>query len=228
MNSVQYEELCRFFLAQKVGISPDKICSTRIPNPKRQNLPQYSHQIDLYWETGDDVSQYLNIANAKWRGSDKVDQSDVMLLQQVKEDLQAHKAVMITNTEFTFGADAVAQDKGIALHIVRPTFDVTALPSKDRPVILAGIQHIASTTSQSVYEHVVVQRAFDLAESVPERSPGSQPGHISHSPTSVPGYESRIVAGYSHRGGLSGGGHKGGGGGHGPETRGGGPGFRTK
>ncbi len=228
MNSVQYEELCRFFLAEKVGVSPDKICSVRIPNPKRQDLPQYSHQIDLYWKTGDDVSQYLNIANAKWRGTYKVDQPDVMLLQQVKDELRAHKAVMITNTAFTSGADAVAQDKGIALHIVRPTFDVTSLPSKGRPEILAGIQQIASTTSQCVYEHVVVQRAFDLAASVPERRPASQPGQISHSPTSVPGYQTRVVTGYSHRGGPSGGGHKGGGGGRGPETRGGAPGSRTK
>ena len=228
MNSVQYEELCRFFLAEKIGVSPDKICSVRISNPKRQDLPQYSHQIDLYWETGDDVFQYLHIANAKWRGTDKVDQSDVMLLQQVKDNLQAHKAVMITNTAFTSGADAVAQDKGIALHILRPTFDATALPSKARSEILAGIQQIASTTSQCVYEHVVVQRTFDLAASVPEHRPASQSGYISQSPTSVPGYQTRVVTGYSHRGGSSRGGHSGGGGGRGPETRGGGPGFRTK
>jgi hypothetical protein len=81
MNSKQYEELCRFFLADKLGINIEGISSVLIPNPKRPNLPEYHHQIDLYWEIGNDVATYLNIANAKWRGSDKVDQPDVLLLQ---------------------------------------------------------------------------------------------------------------------------------------------------
>jgi len=228
MNSIQYEELCRFFLADKVGISPDEIRSVRIPNPKRQELPQYSHQIDLYWETGDDAFLYLHIANAKWRGTEKVDQPDVMLLQQVKDDVKAHKAVMITNTEFTSGADAVALDKGIALHIVRPTFDVASLASKNRPEILAQIQSIASTSSQCVYEHIVVQRAFDLASSVPEQSATVLPGQTPHSPTSAHGYQTRVVSGYTHRGRPSSGRGRVGGAGGGGETRGGGSGFRTK
>ena len=120
MNSIQYEELCRFFLADKLGISIEKIQSVRIPNPKRPDLPGYNHQIDLYWEDGNELTQYLNIANAKWRSSSKVDQSEVLLLQQVKDDLAAHKAMMITNIGFTEGAKAVAKNKEIALHIVSP------------------------------------------------------------------------------------------------------------
>ena len=68
------------------------------------------HQIDLYWETEDAISLHLHIANAKWRGSDKVDQPDVLLLQKVKEKVAAHKAVMITNSEYTKGAIAAAMD----------------------------------------------------------------------------------------------------------------------
>jgi len=101
MNSRQFEELCRVFLADKVALSVADILSGDIPNPKRPGLPEYKHQIDLYWETGNEIALYLNIANAKWRGSQKVDQSDVLLLQQVKQKVGAHKAVMITNSEYT-------------------------------------------------------------------------------------------------------------------------------
>ena len=226
MNSIQYEELCRFFLAEKVGIPPEEILSVRIPNPKRKDLPQYSHQIDLYWETGDDAFQYLHIANAKWRGTDKVDQPDVMLLQQVKDDVQAHKAVMITNTESTSGADAVAQDKGIALHIVRPKFDVASLPLKERPEILVGIQKIASLCSQPVYEHVVVQRGFNFAASVSEQPSTARPGQIPHSHTSSTRHQKRVVTGYTHRGGPSSGGRNRGG--FSGQSRGGGPRIRNK
>src|SRR5262245_23733131 len=145
MNSIQYEELCRFFLAQRTGLLLDQVVSARIPNPKRANLPQYHHQIDLYWETGDDVCLYLNIANAKWRASAKVDQGEVLLLQQVKQELSAHKAVMIANTEFTSGAEAVAQDKGIALHIVQPAFEPTVLSATDRALIREKLAEISST-----------------------------------------------------------------------------------
>jgi hypothetical protein len=101
MNSKQYEELCRYFLADKLGVDVNTIQSVEIENPRRPGLPKYKHQIDLYWETGDEVSLYLNITNAKWRGSDKVDQPEVMLLQQVKQSVGAHKAVMIANSGFT-------------------------------------------------------------------------------------------------------------------------------
>ena len=101
MNSQQYEELCRFFLADKLGVSTDEVRSARIPNPRRPGLPEYKHQIDLYWETGNELTLYLNIANAKWRSTRKVDQGEVLLLQQVKQKAGAQKAVMITNSGFT-------------------------------------------------------------------------------------------------------------------------------
>jgi hypothetical protein len=164
MNSKQYEELCRVFLADKVGIRVVDIHSVDIPNPRRQGLPEYKHQIDLYWETENEVALYLNIANAKWRGSQKVDQPDVLLLQKVKEKVGAHKAVMITNSEFTAGAVAAAQDEGIALHIVQPMFDYGALEKKRRGVILIQIQQLAATSTEPLYAHEIVFRAFDLCQ----------------------------------------------------------------
>ncbi len=132
MNSIQYEELCRFYIAKKLQISVDMVKSTHVPNPVRPGLPQYKHQIDLYWETEDEISKYLNIANAKWRGPAKVDQPEILLLQQVKQKVGAHKAIMITNTGFTSGAEAAARDDGIGMHIVVPAFDYSNLPKKNR------------------------------------------------------------------------------------------------
>ena len=166
MNSIQYEELCRFFLSDKLGIPIKDVQSVRIPNPKRLDLPEYKHQIDLYWEDGNELTQYLNIANAKWRSSDKVDQGEVLLLQQVKEDLDAHKAVMITNIGFTEGAKAVAKNKGIALHIVSPSFDHTilSLSPKNRATIQTQLQEF-SASSKLAYAHKMVHRAFELGTS---------------------------------------------------------------
>jgi hypothetical protein len=65
MNSIQYEELCRFYIARKLGIPINLVKSTHMPNPVRPGLPEYKHQIDLYWETEDEIAKYLNIANAK-------------------------------------------------------------------------------------------------------------------------------------------------------------------
>lgn len=164
MNSKQYEELCRYFLANKLGVDLNSIQSVEIENPRRPGLPEYKHQIDLFWETGDEVSLYLNIANAKWRSSDKVDQPEVLLLHQVKQSVGAHQAVMITNSGFTNGAKAVAQHEGIALHIVKPNFNTAALPIKDVKPIQDKLQEIAQNTNEPIYSHHVEYRAFDLED----------------------------------------------------------------
>ena len=132
MNRIQYEELSRFYIAKRLGVDHGTIRSVVVPNPQRPGLPEYKHQIDLYWDTEDAVSHYLNTANAKWRGASKVDQPDVLLLQQVREKVAAHKAIMITNSAFTSGAIAAAYDEGIGLHLVRPSFDVSVLSEADR------------------------------------------------------------------------------------------------
>lgn len=226
MNSIQYEELCRYFLAQKVGVDIEQILSVRIPNPKRKDLPQYHHQIDLYWETNNDLCQYLNIANAKWRGSGKVEQCDVLLLQQVKMEVDAHKAMMITSSEFTSGAEAVAKDKGIALHIVKPTFDVTILPAKDRFLIQEKIQEVdSSIADQTVYEHVTIYKAFELSETKPFDICTVQ--NIGSSTKIATNYDTKIAGGVSNKGGsgvtTQHGTYSGG-----SFTKGGSGGFRTK
>ena len=115
MNSQQYEELCRYFLAKKLGMNVEQVQSIQIPNPTRPELPVYKHQIDLYWETESELGKYLHIANAKWRGNDKVDQPEVLLLQQVKQKVAAHKALILTTQGYTAGAVAAAKDEGITV-----------------------------------------------------------------------------------------------------------------
>lgn len=169
MTGIQYEEFCRFFLADKLSIPIEEVKSCTISSPTRSDLPQYSHQIDLYWEDGNELTKYINIANSKWRLSDKVDQGDVLLLQQVKEELRANKAMMITSIGFTKGAEDVAANKNIALHIVRPTFDYTRLHQKDRETIKTQLQGL-STSSNLDYYHKIVYRTFELETSTEVQS----------------------------------------------------------
>jgi hypothetical protein len=191
MNSIQYEELCRYFLAQTMGVRVDTMKSIRVPNPKRPDLPEYSHQVDLYWETGNEVCSYINIANAKWRGSDKVDQGDVLLIDSVKQKISAHKAVMITNTEFTSGAEAAAQNSGIALHIVRPEFSAATLHAKDRLLIQLQLSELAATSTTPIFTHILRYRDVDVI-------PSTKPGSVSP-PRNIPATANRVVTGYSTR-----------------------------
>ena len=98
MTSQQYEELCCFFIAQEMKIDIAQVVSRVITNPCRQREPghwdldPYKHQIDLYWETEDALAQYVHIAEAKWRGRERVSQHEVLLLQKVREKVAAHKA----------------------------------------------------------------------------------------------------------------------------------------
>ena len=71
--------------------------------------------------------------------------------------------MMVTNTGFTEGAKAVAKDEGVALHIVRPSFDRAILDSdpKNREVLQTQLQKL-STNSKPPYVHEMVHRAFEL------------------------------------------------------------------
>ena len=188
MNSQQYEEICRYFLAEELKINVNEIQSVNIPNPTRPGLPQYKHQIDLYWETQSQLASYLNIANAKWRGNAKVDQQEVMLLQQVRQKVAAHKAFMLTTQGYTSGAIAAAKDEGITLLIVKPTLDFNLLPTKDRNAIYDGLKELASTSNQPIYSYEIVHKAFDFTEI-------STQVQSSHSPSGTPAYETKIVSG---------------------------------
>jgi hypothetical protein len=175
MNDMQYEELCRRFIAEKENLSLTKVRSGRVPNPKRGRLPVYEHQIDLYWETGSEIATYLHIANAKWRASEKIRQSDVELLQHVRQKVAAHKAFLITNSGFTAGAIAAAKDEGIALHIVRHDFESADLPKKDRAAIQASLAAIKAETARRLWTHHVEHKGlgFDGDAPKPHATPGS-------------------------------------------------------
>ncbi len=196
MTSKQYKELCRVFLADQLAIPIEDILSVELPNPGRPSLPEYKHQIDLYWETGDPVARYLNIANAKWRSSEKVEQGELMLLQKVKEKVAAHKAVMLTNSGFTRGAVAVAKHEGIALHVVRPMFDFAVLHAKNPVIIREQIQTIATTASKPLYSTEVVHRALDPQ---PTPAAGTSPAPPAHSHRMVTNVSNRALTPSTNR-----------------------------
>ena len=160
MTGVQYEELCRYFVADKLEMPIEKVLSPQILNPLRLGpsgfgvAETYAHQVDLYWETEDGLAKYVNIANAKWRTNTKVHQADVLLLQQVRVKIGAHKAIMITNTDFTDVAVRVAKDEGIGLYIVKPQFDPAQMP-ENRNLALAHIRQLTTPA----YKECVVWKA---------------------------------------------------------------------
>ena len=176
MHYIQYEELCRLFIADKYELSIEEVRSVRIQNPQRPGLRKFHHQIDLYWEDGNEVALYLNIADAKWRGSDKVCQEDMLKLQKVREKVAAQKAIMITNTDFTDGAKGAAEDEGNGLHIVRPDFDLAILDPDltDRKAIQIQLNELKNS-GKPVYDYKIIRRALDsetvgtFHTSVPEK-----------------------------------------------------------
>jgi len=200
MNSKQYEELCRYFLANKLGVSLDDIKSVSIPNPNRPGLPKYKHQIDLYWETESNLVLYLHIANAKWRGNNKVDQPELMLLQKVKEKVAAHKAMMLTNLGYTAGAVAAAKDEGIALHVVKPDFPIGLLPKQDRAIIQGKLNEVANSSTKPIFLHEIVHKAFDFRE-VSSQARVSSPlsGPSSFQTKIISGYDTKVGGGYSRK-----------------------------
>lgn len=195
MDSDQYEELCRLFIAEKTNLHTDDIKSVSIPNAKRPGLPGHKHQIDLCWESSDSIAVYLNIADAKWRGTAKVDLGEILLLQQVRQQVAAHKAFMITNVGFTAGAIAAAKDHGIALHVVAPTFDTSGLPRSDRRAIQEALRDRASQLVGSLYSHHVEHRSLGFGGRAATAS--STPG--TSATTRSERYETRIMSVPSQR-----------------------------
>lgn len=188
MDSRLYEELCRFYLADQIGVPVEDIASRVIENPQRPGDPELSHQIDHYWETGSDAVLYVNIANAKWRTTDKADQGEILAVHAVKELIRAHKALLITSTEFTKGARGLAAQHGIGLHVVRPKFEYDAIPLGDRETMRTALSEIGG----ELYTHEVVHRGLD---------PGERPRTVSPATRPSPGYFTRQVTDYTTRGG---------------------------
>lgn len=197
MHSKQYEELCRLFLATELGIGIDSIRSADVPCASLPDKPEYKTQIDLYWYTENSLCQYFNVANAKWRGSSKVDQGEVQLLFQVAQDVRAQKAVMITNLGFTEGALAVAENKGIALHVVRPAFDCAKLHPKDATLIRSQLLELRSTQAEPLYTFEVVHRGFDLTLQVAPEQSSAGPALVAGPAGGV--VQNRVVTAYKNR-----------------------------
>ncbi len=123
--------------------------------------------------------------------------------------IRAHKALLITSTDFTAGARGLAAQHGIGLHIVRATFDHARIPLGDRAKMRTAITSLATKP----YTFEVVHRGLDLAERPAPIGPASRP---------APAYTTRELTGYTTREGhgpvsknrsLSGGGGGPGGGG---------------
>ena len=188
MNGTQYEEFCRLFVYNELKIPVENIKSGSIPSAIRPGLEGYKNQIDLYWELEDKLTRNLVIVNAKWRSSnkDKVKQPDVLLIQQVKNEIAAQKAMIITNTDFTCGAQKAAKNHEIALHIVKPNFDYATLHTNDIPTMQTQLQEFYSI-SEKPYIHEMVHRAFDFdignttQTSVPDKT-HFQTREIKHAP----------------------------------------------
>lgn len=167
MESVQYEEFCRLFLSEELDIPIQKIRSGKIPSAIQPGLEEYKNEIDLYWEYEDKLTQNLSIVNAKWRRPEKnsekykVKQPDVLLIQQVKQEIAANKAMIITNTDFTSEALKAAKNHRIALHIVSPNFDYATLHAKDKQTMQTQLQEFFNSTTEP-YTHDVVYKVFDF------------------------------------------------------------------
>jgi len=180
MTSIQYEELCRVYIAEQFKIPSSKVTSERLENPAFPGDETFKHQVDLVWTVEDAAVRYFNIANAKWRGTEKVDQGEIGLLQWVRGCVKAHKALMIGNTDFTEGARKAAEHEGIGLHVVRPDFAVEVLPrTTDRVAIQNALASLAASAGKPLYDHTVVFRALEPAGWTPSAtSPDAAPVSI--------------------------------------------------
>lgn len=163
MKWQQYEELCRLFIADIFEISIEEVKSVKIPSPTHPDSVKYKKQIDLYWKLENEFYQYINIADAKWRGSDNVSKMMAENLQFVKNDISnINKAILITNTDFDDGVIGIADKYGMGLYIVRPDFDRAIFEPdlKDRKIIQNQLQELVDN-GKSVYDCKIIRRALD-------------------------------------------------------------------
>ena len=178
MHYIQYEELCRLYIANIFDLSIEEVKSVKIPSPTHPDFVKNENQIDLYWESGNEVTRSLNIADAKWRGSNNVSKMMAGYLQFVKNDISnINKAILITNTDFDDGVIGIADKYGMGLYIVRPDFDLAILDTdlKDREIIQNNLLELVDN-GKTVYDYKIIRRALDsetvgtVHTSVPEKT----------------------------------------------------------
>jgi len=160
MNGLQFEELCRFFVAKTLGMPVEKVRWMRIPCAVRPGTALDTYQVDLMWETETAMAKYLTIAEAKWRVGHKVDRDDVLLLEQFRIGAGAHKAMLISNAEFTSGVLTTAERLGIAVHRLVPTFSALEMPLRDRAAFQNCLNQMATKTKE-LYTHDVKCKSLD-------------------------------------------------------------------
>ncbi len=82
-----------------------------------------THQIDVYWEFSDGISNYATIVQAKDYNS-KVSQDKLLTFKSVIDDLPGHpKGIFVTKTGYQKGAKAYAEANDILLYELRKPND---------------------------------------------------------------------------------------------------------
>lgn len=125
LTGPEYEQFVRAVLCDRLNIAPDALISARSPGATLPGTSHLQHQIDLFYVEETEVAKYLTIIECKYRTSAPVDQQELQNLAFVKDNIRAHKAIMVTNRGFTGGAKAVAESQEIALLIVDPELQLT-------------------------------------------------------------------------------------------------------
>lgn len=161
MLGSHYEQIVRSVLARKLAISPNDLRSSREPGAVLPGGAPLLHQIDLIYTEKSPVADYVTVIECKYRSSAPVDQEEVAKLAFVKSSMRASKAILVTNTEFTRGAQTLADAERVALLIVRPEIDsetLAAVPtSGDADAIFSAVDEILARP-QARTEIVVVRR----------------------------------------------------------------------
>ena len=119
MTHMQYRELCRLFIVQRLHLEASLVRTLRLPVARRGGLPALRQEVDLYWESEDRLARFRNIASLAWRERAKVNETEVLLLGRARERVGAHKALFFANTGFTRRALRVADDEGIGLVLLQ-------------------------------------------------------------------------------------------------------------
>jgi hypothetical protein len=130
------------------------------------------------------------IANAKWRRPQhRLAQGEVLLLQQVRNQIGAHKALLLTNADYSEGARAAAEQIGIGLHIVRPAFTFARLHHFDPVIIRDQLASLARMQGRRpLYEHEIVRKGSGSEPSVtgagafPAQPPAAAPAFVPCAP----------------------------------------------
>jgi hypothetical protein len=159
MTGLEYEQFVRAVLCQRLGLEPSSLQSLRSSGVTLPGGAGLKHQIDLFHVEETEIAKYITIIECKYRGSGLVDQQELQNLAFVKENVRAHKAIMVTNKGFTSGAMAVAESQEIALLIIEPETAFVPNPAHDGvDEVFATARDFLRQRSTSAYKIVVTRK----------------------------------------------------------------------